>query len=221
MPPHPTTYRSLLQPIPPLPNLLSLTSPSSPSTPSLPPPCTHCALLFPDRRRATPNSTIIPTPYTRTLTFPSFPELKEGQSRQCPLCRFLRKAIRSQWGVGRQMEEWGVGVLRERDRDGTWDDESFFAVAWDGRVSVRKVRFEFVPFDTTTVAEGRGRDGEGDGDAQMGGMVTSLLMEVGPATTPEEYGDIGKVLAFKVFDSIGEWGIRHSSSSCQYYLACS
>ena len=93
------------------------------------------------------------------------------------------------------MEEAGVGVLNEKE--GFWDD--LLDREWDCEVEVSGVYFTLVPLV----------DAVGD-PLQMGGLVTRLLFEIGPASLPlgegggDVYGKIGKSISFKIFDSIGE-----------------
>jgi hypothetical protein len=103
----------------------------------------------------------------------------------------IRKAIRSQWSV-RPMEEWGVGPLREKE--GLWDE--LFISPWDRRVKIHNMAFT-VPNEEVELPN-------------RWGLVVSLSFEFGPETKlalPDgsgTYGDIGRVVSFKVFDSQGE-----------------
>ena len=187
------TYRALLDPIPPKLNLSNINS--APSAPL----CEDCASSAPDRRSAVRNR--IATPYDRIDTYPHFPLLKAGSASGCGLCRILRTALRKAWAA-RPMEEWGGrGALHEKDEywDGLWD------VEWDGKVRIWRMVWTLEPFVTGNLSDVEGAKVGPRG----GGMLTSLAVEFGPASSAvdedgvELHGDIGLVLAFKTYDSIG------------------
>jgi hypothetical protein len=187
------TYRALLNPIPPELSLSNINS--APCAPL----CEDCASSAPDRRRAVRNR--IATPYDRIDTYPHFPLLKAGSTNGCGLCQILRTALRKAWAA-RPMEEWGGrGALYEKDGywDGLWD------VEWDGRVRIWRMKWALEPFVTDSLSDVEGAKV----GPRRGGMVTSLGVEFGPASRAvdedgvELHSDIGQVLAFKTYDSIG------------------
>ena len=106
--------------------------------------------------------------------------------------------------AARPVEEWyGRGALNEKDEywDGLWD------VEWDGRVRIWQMKWALKPFVMGNLREVEGAKA----GLRGGGMVTSLVVEFGPASRAvdgdgvELHSDIGQVLAFKTYDSIGTW----------------
>jgi len=200
------TYRQLVQPIPPERNLLNIGA----APPS--PPCAACTrLLLPDRTNI-PSTTIPIDDYQVLDTFPDFPVLQTSAVvAGCDFCRLLRDAIRRAWGDGaRPMLESGATPLAE-------DDDAYeplLAAAWDGAVKIRRVDLRFRPFGGSFQHQQRFAWDEVAGALEQGdGVVVGMSLEFGPATDP--LGDdgevlaaeIGRVLHFKVYDSIGKSGV--------------
>jgi hypothetical protein len=183
-----TTYRVLIQPIPPSSNIFSVSLESEPAGT----PCAHCTKLQPARHLI--KIGLIKTSYSRIITYPQFPELKESARDGCNFCRLLRRTIRARWS-DRPMEESGVGVLNEKE--GWWDD--LFVAPWDCKILVNDA--SFVAASTMGGHEDNG---------QKSYVITRLRLEIGPANLPpgdngeDSYSKIGKTITFKVFDSIGE-----------------
>jgi hypothetical protein len=166
-------------------------------------PCQFCALIIPDRRKAQVG--LIHTGYERIDLYPDFPELKASARAGCDFCRLIRKTIRKNWAI-RPMEEWGFGPITESD--GLWDE--LLDAPWDRKVKIHKARFslqDIVQTSTTSPTS--------SGITIMEeGMIVTLGLDFGPATlfvSPEtnfQYGEIGQVINFDVFDSQGEPQIK-------------
>jgi hypothetical protein len=159
-------------------------------------PCERCRKAVPDRSKAV--NDVVRTDFEAVDRFPQFPSLKSAAKLGCGLCHLIRKTIRQQWAT-RPMEEWGVGPLS--DRDETLED--LLNTTWDGLVRIFNLRFTFQPFPTDSVNEMRKV-------AQMGGIITCLSLEFGPASAPCDpdgnplHSEISQIIGFKVYDSIGE-----------------
>lgn len=211
------TYRHLVQPLPPKRNLLNIaTLPASPPCPT----CAHLLLPVPDRNNVQDTATTTALPieaFHRLDSFPDFPALRASASSSssgCDCCRLLRKTVRRAWGRG--LCESGVTPLAEDDDDDAY--EGLLEAAWDGQVRIHRagVRVRAVGGAAAerggeqrlgAVAQGDG-DGDGDGD---GVVMVGLTVEFGPAAgevVSEEgevlAGEIGRVLRFKMWDSVGE-----------------
>jgi hypothetical protein len=105
------------------------------------------------------------------------------------------------------MLESGVTPLVEDDDS----YEALFASAWDGTVKIHRARLCFKPFGGAFQGQQRFAWDEVAGALeQADGVVVGLEVEVGPAAVPvneegeEIVGEVGAVVRFKVFDSVGE-----------------
>jgi hypothetical protein len=95
-------------------------------------------------------------------------------------------------------------------------DETVFAAAWDGAVRIHRVRFSFRGFDvgsgSSVQQEHHQQWNEVAGALEQGGVVAvGMALEFGPAVVPvseegeELVGEVGAVLRFNVYDSVGTW----------------
>lgn len=180
-----STYRHLITPVP-LKNSIANIS-KAPSCQ----PCEHCKAALPDRAKAKNRS--IHTTYERVDEYPDFPALNTSAKSGCGLCRIIRKALRRNWAV-RPMEEWGVGPLSDDDVGDLLDEP------WDGKVRIFNLTFQFAPLGDASLPHAK----------QMGGVITGMTLEFGPATVARSedgcalHGDISQIISFKAYDSVGE-----------------
>jgi hypothetical protein len=187
------TYRSLVKPIPLSTSLGSVES-QEPSK-----PCSYCAVIVPDRRKAINGK--IKTSYERVDLYPDFPELKSSARAGCELCKLIRKTIRAQWTL-RPMMESGVGSLREQDE---WWGELFDA-PWDRKVRLYSAGFTLQKVTNSPATSTKEDLEHNDQDS----MIVSFNLHYGPATeltSPDGaalYAEICQILSFFAFDSQGE-----------------
>jgi hypothetical protein len=193
------SYRDLVRPIPAKHNLSNVVDITALDT------CTDCRAVVPDRRKAKNNT--IKTGYMRVDEYPGFPGLKSSAKSGCALCEIIRKTLRQSWAV-RPMEEWGNRPLSENDS--FWD--YLMDYPWDRKVRISRLSFRFSPLVNSKPEKGLP-------SSQLGGMITGMSLEFGPATQGiDENGNvlhehISQVLGFKCYDSIGKSDDSGSSSS--------
>jgi hypothetical protein len=141
-------------------------------------------------------------------TFPDFPTLQTSAATAgCALCGLLRKAILGAWGTKAQpMLESGVTPMAEEDDS----YDPLFAAAWDGAVRIHRAQFLFKLFGGSFQHEQKFAWNEVAGSLEQGdGLVGQMSVEFGPATEPLDgegeplAGEMGTVLHFKVYDSVG------------------
>lgn len=163
--------------------------------------CEHCQKLVPDRSKK--GGSVIPTDFEREDRYPDFPELKASGKAGCVFCHLLRKTIRSSFGSQPiQLSDSYDLVEGEADWEGTLNSK------WDGLVKIHDARFEFTEFGTVRFGSMLSHIADAEGsDKQEGGHVTGLSIRIEPPNEPENeegtVGGLGKVLHFKVYDSIG------------------
>lgn len=176
-----STYQDLITPIPFKNSMANISK--APSCQ----PCGRCRAALPDRAKV--KNTSIQTTYELVDEYPDFPTLNASAKSGCRLCRIIRKALRQNWAAG-PMYERGIGQLS--------DDDGLLDEPWDGKVRIFNLIFHLAPLEDASLPHAK----------QMGGVITMMSLEFGPATVARSedgcalHEDISQIINFKAYDSV-------------------